>query len=109
MTLEEFMTDLDHWVDLNWEDLERDYAGLLLIGTLADTITPTDTPEEGPRYIFIVDGHCYSWAYGDGWGIDAEHLLNLVAAKLFDGMAEARDAVPTALPTDSTVPQAGPA
>lgn len=113
MTLEEFMTDLDRWVDLEWDDVERDYAGLLLVGTLAEKITPTDNPEEGPLYDFVVDGGHYSWANGDGWDVnDAERLLTLVAAKLFDGMAEApdaldTDAVPTVLPTDPTVPAVG--
>ena len=110
MTLEEFMTDLDRWVELEWEDVERDYPGLLLVGMLADKIVPTDNPEEGPLYSFVVDGGNYSWANGDGWDVnDAERLLNLVAAKLFDGLTEASDAdaVPTVLPTDPTVPQAG--
>jgi hypothetical protein len=105
MTLEEYMNDLDHWVDLEWEDVERDYPGLLLVGMLAEKIVPTECPEEGPLYSFTVDGSLYSWANGDGWDVnDAERLLNVVASTVFDAVAEDKDAAPSSLPTDPTVP-----
>ena len=89
MTNDEFTDDLDHWIALRWEDIDRDYAALLVIGGLAEKITPTATPEEGPVYEFMIDGTRYSWAAGDGWYInDAERLLNVVSTKWLDMVSE---------------------
>ena len=89
MTHDEFTTDLDRWLALEWEDVDRDYAALLVIGGLADAITPTDNPEEGPVYEFMIDGVRYSWAAGDGWYVnDAERLLRVVSSKWLDMVSE---------------------
>ena len=93
MTLDEFTADLDNWIKLEWDNVARCRSALLAAFHLADGVTPTEFPDEGPLYTFqMQDGVTVSWGYEDGWDCgEAEMLLDAVAEKWL-GMLAARPA-----------------
>jgi hypothetical protein len=82
VTKDDFEKDLSRWIDLQWDDVKKDWPALMAVGAIAQRIEPTDNEEEGPLYHFWIEGCCYCWGT-DGWDVlDAERLLVKVGDEL---------------------------